>query len=228
MNSMVHPDTVMSARAVGRGPRQSSGRPMSRALFALFLASCIGGAAFALDSPQGVATRQAIAPRLPSYISTSWMSAPKSPSPGQQATPPVRLAAADTNLLQPTPVAQDGSSSPAAIPAPSSGELMRAMQTMSRDIAAVEQGIEQLKANQAQIATDNAKAIEQLRANQEQLRVAVSPPDKPAAQQARARPLLPPPGAPKPVASAARKPLPGPPQQATLRPRPAASQPAVQ
>jgi hypothetical protein len=229
MNSAVHPDAILSARAVGRGPLRSSGRSASRGLYALFLSACVGGAAFALDSPQGSATRQAIAPRLPSYVSTSWMSAPKSPSPAQQGSSPVQLAAAGTNLLQPTSVAQDGSPSPAAIPTPPPGELMQAMQTMSRDIAAVEQGIEQLKVNQAQIATDNARAIEQLRANQEQLRLAVTPPEKPAAPQTRARPLSPPPGAPRPVASAARKPaLPAPPSQGVPRARPAQSQPAPQ
>src|SRR5271169_6857839 len=39
---------------------------------------------------------------------------------------------------------------------------------MARDRAAVERGIEQLKANQEQMARDNAKIADQLKANQEQ------------------------------------------------------------
>lgn len=224
--SRLEADTPRAPAFAGgpRGPRRSQGSAGSRGLTALVLAALIGFAAFALNSPQGLAARQAIAPRLPSYVSASWMFAPRSQSPAQPGAVPVRLAAAETNLLQPTSVAQDASTSPAAAPAPSPGDLMQAMQTMSHDLAAVEQGIEQLKANLAQIAADNAKAIEQLRANQEQLRLAVSPPDKPAVQPMRARPPLPPPGAPKPVASAARKPLPAPPSQARPRPLPPPAQ----
>jgi hypothetical protein len=40
---------------------------------------------------------------------------------------------------------------------------------MAQDLARVEQGVEQLKASQAQTASDNAKAVEQLRASQEQI-----------------------------------------------------------
>ena len=40
---------------------------------------------------------------------------------------------------------------------------------MARDLATVQQGIEQLKANQEQLASDNAKAVEQFKASQEQM-----------------------------------------------------------
>ena len=43
------------------------------------------------------------------------------------------------------------------------------LQTMARDLANVEQGIEQLKTSQQQMASDNAKAIEQLKTSQEQM-----------------------------------------------------------
>jgi hypothetical protein len=40
---------------------------------------------------------------------------------------------------------------------------------MARDIATVEQGIEQLKASQEQLARDNAKLAEQIKVNQERM-----------------------------------------------------------
>jgi chromosome segregation ATPase len=41
---------------------------------------------------------------------------------------------------------------------------------MARDLANVERNIEQLKANQQQIASDNSKAIEELKASQEEIK----------------------------------------------------------
>jgi hypothetical protein len=44
----------------------------------------------------------------------------------------------------------------------------RLLQTMARDLANLERNIEQLKAIQQQLASDNSKAIEELKANQEE------------------------------------------------------------
>jgi chromosome segregation ATPase len=44
------------------------------------------------------------------------------------------------------------------------------LQTMARDLANVERNIEQLKANQQQIARDSSKAIEELKASQEEIK----------------------------------------------------------
>ena len=41
---------------------------------------------------------------------------------------------------------------------------------MARDLANMERNIEQLKANQQQIASDNAKAVEELKASQEEIK----------------------------------------------------------
>ena len=41
---------------------------------------------------------------------------------------------------------------------------------MARDLANLERSIEQLKANQQQIASDNSKAIEELKASQEEIK----------------------------------------------------------
>jgi len=57
----------------------------------------------------------------------------------------------------------------APVAAPTTAELAQMLQTMARDLANLEQGIGQLKANQEQIARDNAKATEELKASQEQM-----------------------------------------------------------
>jgi hypothetical protein len=220
--SRIEADTTHRPTA-GHIPQRSSGSTGARVLIALAVATCIGGAAFASRSSGGEAARGVMAPWLQSYMSPSWMSVSKPSALAQQGASPIRLAAVGTDLLQAVPVVQDVAASPGAIPAPSSGEVMQTLQTMAHDIATMQQGIEQLKANQAQIAADNARAIEQIRANQDQLRQAFAsaepPPAKPAAQLPRARPPAPPPGAPRPIAAAAAaKPLPAPP----ARPRPRA------
>ena len=48
--------------------------------------------------------------------------------------------------------------------------ITQLLQTMARDLANVERNIEQLKANQQQIASDNSKAIEELKASQEEIK----------------------------------------------------------
>jgi hypothetical protein len=223
--------------AAAYSPRPSRGSG-SRGFIAFVLAACIGGAAFASHSSYGEAARQTIAPFVPSYISTSWLSVAKP----QDASSPVQLAAAETTLLQPTPSAQTPMqaipSAPSAAPAPASPDLTQMLQSMARDIATVAQGIEQLKANQAQMAADNARAIEGLRASQEQLtHLAARPADKPAAkpaaqpvapETARSKPPAPPAGAPKPVASTAHKPPPAAPSQAKPRAQPVQLQPDAQ
>ncbi len=232
--SRIEADTTRRP-AAGHDPHRSSGNTASRVLIALAVAACIGGAAFATHPSHGEAARGVMAPWLQSYMSTSWMSASKPSAPAQPGSSPIRLAAVGTDPLQAVPVVPDAPSSPPANPAPPSGEMMQTLQTMAHDLATVQQGIEQLKANQAQIAADNARAIEQIRANQDQLRQAFAsaepPPAKPLAQPARTKPPLPP-GAPRPVASAAHqppaaapKPLPPPPVRARPRVPPGQSQP---
>jgi len=75
---------------------------------------------------------------------------------------------------------------------------------MARDLATVEQRIEQLKASQNQMAADNAKAIEQFKANQEQMARLMA---RASEQNLRARTPAPP---PRPNTAPARKPVPAP------------------
>jgi hypothetical protein len=70
---------------------------------------------------------------------------------------------------RPTPSAQTAAQEVAPTAAPLSPELAQMLQTMARDLANVEQGIEQLKTSQQQMGSDNAKAIEQLKTSQEQM-----------------------------------------------------------
>lgn len=229
-------------------PQPSRGGSASRGLVGLVLAACIGTAAYASQSSETV--RLAIAQWAPSLVSPSWLPE-RSRGSGQPGSAPVQLAAAETTLLQPTlsaqtPVqaqaptqiqtqgqGQDVPPTAATAPAstPLSPELTQTLQTMAHDIATAQQGIEELKASQAQMAADNAKAIEQLRASQEQLaRLTVKPAAKPkpaaelkpAEQATRATTA-----APKPVVTAARKPTPKPPSQARAPAQPVQLQPDV-
>jgi hypothetical protein len=88
------------------------------------------------------------------------------------------------------------------VPTAPSPELTQLLQSMARDIATVAQGIEQLKASQEQMATDNAKAAEQLKASQEQMTRVIA---KASEQNLRPRTSAPP---LRPTATPTRKPVP--------------------
>jgi hypothetical protein len=205
------------------GGRPSRDRPALRGLLGVFLAGCIGAVAFASQSPYGEGARATIAQWAPNLVSNSPLGVPKpaNVTPGPSG---VQLAAAEATPAQLTTSAQAPAQDVAPTPAPMSPELVQMLQTMAHDIAVVEQGIEELKANQARMAADNARAIEQLKASQEQMtRTAVAKPaDKPAAPDPRAKTPAPPPG---PVASAARKPPPKQPAQARAQSQPVQLQP---
>jgi hypothetical protein len=230
-------------RAAVPGLQPSRGRPALRGFIGFVLAAGICAAAFAAQSSYGEAARQTIIPWVPSFVSTSWLAAAKPGEAGQPGSSAVQLAAAETTIQQPAPSpqapVQDVPPAPPIASVPASPDLTQMLQSMARDIATVEQGIEQLKASQAQIAADNARAIEQLRASQEQLtHLAARPVDrpadkpsaakpsekpKPAEQATRAKPPAASP-APKPVASAVRKP----PTQARAPAQPVQLQPDEQ
>ena len=137
----------------------ASGRPWrGRALWGpigLLLAASMGVAAF-------------VWPWEPQHVSTSSLSLEKQGLLAPPSPPTANVAAVDKTSLQPAVVAQTISQ---AVPttAPSSPEAALLLQTMARDLAAAEQGIEQLKAAQAQMARDHANTAEQLRAAQAQM-----------------------------------------------------------
>ena len=152
-------------------PRRSSrGRLALQGLIGLLMAACIGAAAIALRS-HGDAAKQMIARWTPQpYLISS--PAPESPVPAQPSPSAVQASAAKAAPQQPAlpaPPAQTAlaGAAPTAA-APSSGQA-QLLQSMARELAAVEQEIEQLKSSQKQMARDNAELAEQLKASQEQM-----------------------------------------------------------
>jgi hypothetical protein len=181
--------------------KPSRGRPALRGFIGLLAAACIAGVAFVSQSSYGEAARPVIAGWAAPYVgSASWLPLAKLELAGQPAPSGVRLASTEATSPQTTPSAQTGPqniASPTA--ALTSAELAQLLQTMARDLATVQQGIEQLKASQEQLASDNAKAVEQFKASQEQMTRLVA---KVSEQEQRAR--LP----ARPIAEPARRPTP--------------------
>jgi len=181
---------------LGRLP--SRGRPMLRGLIGLLLAACIFAAAFVSQSTYGDAAKPIIARWAPQLIltSSSWE------LPAQPSRSAVEVAAAEPAAPQPTPSAPGTPQDVVPPAAPVPPELAQLLETMARDLANVEQGIERLKASQEQMAVDNAKAVEQLKASQEQMARLIA---KSSEQNLRPKTPAPP---PRPTAPAARKPVP--------------------
>ena len=100
---------------------------------------------------------------------------------------------------------------------------------MARDLATVQQEIEQLKASQAELARESAKTAEQLKANQEQMARAIA---NVSEQNSRPRTsVTTSANPPLPVANPARKPvstLPPPPQARVQARAPVQLQPRQQ
>ena len=188
--------------------RPSRRRPALRGLVGLLAAACIVGAAFVSQSSYGEAARPAIARWAAPYVSSvSWLTLATPELPAQPGPSGVRVATAEAAPLPATPPAgtgpQDGASPTSALASP---ELASLLQTMARDLATVQQGIEELKANQERMASDNAKAVEQVKASQEQMtRLVAKVSEKPSEQDQRARV---PAALPQPTANPTRKPVP--------------------
>ena len=81
---------------------------------------------------------------------------------------PVQVTAAEAAPPQAAPLSHTGPQD-AATAAPAAPDLTQLLQKMTGDIANLKQAMEQLKAKQDQIASDNAKAIEQLKTKQEDM-----------------------------------------------------------
>ena len=188
-----HPSAVL-----GRGP--SRGRLALRGLIGLLLAAFIFVAAFVSQSSYGDAAKLIVARWVPQLILASLLLLEKRGLPAQPSPSTVQVAAAEPVLPPPTRSAQTAPQDVAPTAAPVSPELAQLLQTMARDLANVEQGIERLKASQEQMATDNAKAVEQLKASQEQMMRLIA---KASEQNLRPKTSAPP---PRPTATPARKP----------------------
>jgi hypothetical protein len=139
-------------------PRRSWDRPWLRGIIGFLVAAYILAAAFVSQSSYG----DAVARQAPQLVSALTLPVEKlvlfaepNPSSVQSATAeparPAQIAPRDVT--------------PAAVPVSPEPKLL---QTMARDLANAEREIEELKASQQQLASDNAKAIEQIKASQEQ------------------------------------------------------------
>ncbi|XIA62338.1 hypothetical protein ACFIOY_22325 [Bradyrhizobium sp. TZ2] len=141
----------------------------------------------------------------------------KTGAAAQPSPSTVQVAAAAPELPQPAQTAAQDVAPPAA---PMPPELAQLLQTMARDLANVEQGIEQLKANQEQTARENARITEQLKASQEEVtRLIAKASEQHKASEQNLRPRTSPPP-PRPIVTQT-KPVPTP-QSSQARARPQA------
>jgi hypothetical protein len=195
------------------------GRPALLTLVGLSLAACITVVALLVlllsygDGPTLIVARWAPQPVPAPSLSSENPPVPAQPAPSTvqvaaeepappqaaspqaaspQATPPQATLLAQTAPQDAAPTA------PAALP-----DQTQLLQTIARDLANLERTIEQLKANQQQMAGDNSKAIGELKASQEEMKRAlarVSEQNPPKTSQPQTRP------APTQPASTLRKP----------------------
>jgi uncharacterized membrane protein YccC len=152
------------------GPQPPPGRPALRTLVGLLLAACIVVAALALQSSYGGGAKLVVARWAPQLVSTPSLPPENPPLPAQPAPSTVQVAAAEAAPPQATPLAQTAPQDAAPTATAALPDHTELLQTMARDLANVERNIEQLKANQQQIARDNSKAIEELKASQEEIK----------------------------------------------------------
>jgi hypothetical protein len=169
-------------RAVGQMERDAARPPSAglrprraalRALVGLPLAACIVVAALVLQSSYGGGAKPVVARWAPQLVSTPSSPPENAPLPAQPAPSIVQAAAAEAAPPQATPVAQTAPQNAAPTATAALPDHAQLLQTMARDLANVERNIEQLKANQQQIASDNSKAIkaiEELKASQEEIK----------------------------------------------------------
>jgi len=160
------PVVTFRADIPGDRPRPSLGRRPLRIFFGLALVGCIGVAAIAWLS-YGDEFKQMINRQPSQSVQSSSRSLELQPSP-----PTVQADAANAATPQSALQAKTGDV-PTRATAFSPG-FAQLPQTMARDIAAMGQGIEQLRAKQEQMARDNAKIAEQLKASQEQVAAVIA------------------------------------------------------
>ncbi|HUO00105.1 MAG TPA: hypothetical protein VMU69_28200 [Bradyrhizobium sp.] len=202
-------------------PQPPREKPTRRSLIGigLLLAACIFGVVVAalVSQPYRRGVKLAVTGWAPQLVSTSSLPTEKPPLPTQTDPPSVQVAAAGEVTAQAAPLAQtppQGTAPTAAGAAPAAvaavptaagtGPELTQSQTMTRDLAKLEQSIAELKTKQDQMASDYAKAIEQLKAKQEDMmrRLAsvsvrnaaprAPPPRLSLPRRVRERPLTPP------------------------------------
>jgi hypothetical protein len=147
--------------------RSSRGRSARRGLAGFLLAACIFLAAFIWQSSLGDPAKLMISRWVPQQVSTSPPPPQTLEVSAQANSSAPRLLAAEP--MSPTAPAQAVPQDVAPTPAPLPPELAQMLQTIARDLANMERGVEQLRSGQEQFAGETARAIEQLRSSQEQM-----------------------------------------------------------
>jgi uncharacterized coiled-coil protein SlyX len=151
------------------GLQPSPGKPAVRVSVGLLLAAFIIVAALVLQSSYGGRAKLIVTGWAAQFASTSSSPSENPPLPAQPDPSTVQVAAAETAPPQATPLVQTAPQGAAPIAIPALPDQTQLLQGMARALANVERDIEQLKANQQQMASDNSKAIERLKASQEEM-----------------------------------------------------------
>ena len=183
-------------KSVNRFGQPSRGRPALRGFVALLLTAGICIAAFASQS-SGETAKLMISRWSPQPAAASPLPAETAKLADQHSPPAVQLATADVSQIPPS--AQPAPQDAAAAPIPP--ELTQLLQTMARDLANLQQGIEQLKTSQEEMVRENARTAEQLKASQEQMARAIADVSE---QNLRRRASA---ASPPPIATPARRPV---------------------
>jgi gas vesicle protein len=162
-NAMPHPPSDLP-RSAESGPGSSRGGLALRSM-GLVTVACIGVAAFAWRSNHDQPA--------PDPISTSSVSNEKREMPARPVPYKADMTA-ETGAGTPHPPAAQTAlqrlAPEAPVPAAIAPDVSQQIQTMVRELANVEQGIDQLKTGQIQMVRGNAELAEHLRAAQETAR----------------------------------------------------------
>ncbi len=151
------PPSAGPGPSAGPRPQSPPRRPARGAFVGLPLAACIVVAGLVLYSSYGSGAKLLVARWAPQLALTPSLPPENPPLPAQPALSTVQVAAAEAAPPQATLLAQTApqDATPTATPAlPDSTQLL---QKMARDLANLERNIEQLKANQQQMAVDNSR-----------------------------------------------------------------------
>jgi type IV secretory pathway VirB10-like protein len=203
-----------AGRRAGAARRPSRRGRAVRGVIGLMLAACICVAAFVWHSPYGDAARQTVSSWAPQLVAIASLPLEKSGVPARPGSPVVLADATKAAPPQPAALAQSAADDVAPAPASAalSPDMTQLLQSMARDVAAMGQSIEQIKASQERMARDHVNAVDLLRASQEQMARVIAKTSEAKTSEARtseqnARPRASAPPS-RPVAAPARKPVP--------------------
>ncbi len=144
--------------------RRSTGRRAFRAIAALLLAVCIGGAAVAWQT-FGYAAKKMVVKWVPQFALTTSLPLEKLWPRSQPVPPATEADAADATPAQPPAqtapeAATVNAAAPTADSAPSPESLARDLAGVSQQVEQLKASIAELKSGQQQMARDLAKAAE--------------------------------------------------------------------